>query len=345
MERKHYPVRVFWVLAAGLLVAQASAAPNDALDRLVAAYPEYLVPSEQPNVVRWKDGTETPFDDGIVKTDFEDLLNRASLKDQMSMPYPAGWPVEAPGVNADPGRARHEPFFAKMYGGSKVEVESRLVEVDWPAAGKGTTVKITRVNGVAEALGRVARELAELPAETRRYVSEPVGTFNWRPIAGTSRQSMHGYGAAIDFRLPGSMYRYWRWEKDPGNPAYPAGILSDDRLGQIVRVFEKHGFIWGGKWYHFDTMHFEYRPELLSKAKQSAVGRRQAAVGSRQSAVGSRQSAVGRRQSAVGSRQSAGGSRQSAVGKRQSAVGKRQSAVGKRQSAVGKRQSASGRRH
>jgi hypothetical protein len=30
-----------------------------------------------------------------------------------------------------------------------------------------------------------------------------------------------------------------------------------------VRVFEKHGFIWGGAWYHYDTMHFEYRPELL----------------------------------------------------------------------------------
>jgi peptidoglycan LD-endopeptidase CwlK len=28
-------------------------------------------------------------------------------------------------------------------------------------------------------------------------------------------------------------------------------------------VFEKHGFIWGAKWYHYDTMHFEYRPELL----------------------------------------------------------------------------------
>ncbi len=32
---------------------------------------------------------------------------------------------------------------------------------------------------------------------------------------------------------------------------------------QIVRIFEKHGFIWNGYWYHFDTMHFEYRPELL----------------------------------------------------------------------------------
>jgi hypothetical protein len=32
---------------------------------------------------------------------------------------------------------------------------------------------------------------------------------------------------------------------------------------EIVEIFEKHGFIWGGKWGHFDTMHFEYRPELL----------------------------------------------------------------------------------
>ena len=24
-----------------------------------------------------------------------------------------------------------------------------------------------------------------------------------------------------------------------------------------------HGFIWGGKWYHYDTMHFEFRPELV----------------------------------------------------------------------------------
>ena len=32
---------------------------------------------------------------------------------------------------------------------------------------------------------------------------------------------------------------------------------------EIVDVFEKYGFIWGGRWYHYDTMHFEYRPELF----------------------------------------------------------------------------------
>ena len=36
----------------------------------------------------------------------------------------------------------------------------------------------------------------------------------------------------------------------------------------IVEVFERHGFIWGGKWYHFDSFHFEYRPEMIALAKQ-----------------------------------------------------------------------------
>ena len=34
-----------------------------------------------------------------------------------------------------------------------------------------------------------------------------------------------------------------------------------DTPAEIVEIFEKHGFIWGGRWFHYDTMHFEYRPE------------------------------------------------------------------------------------
>jgi hypothetical protein len=30
---------------------------------------------------------------------------------------------------------------------------------------------------------------------------------------------------------------------------------------EIVDIFERRGFVWGGKWYRYDTMHFEYRPE------------------------------------------------------------------------------------
>ncbi|MDR1839603.1 MAG: M15 family metallopeptidase, partial [Treponema sp.] len=32
---------------------------------------------------------------------------------------------------------------------------------------------------------------------------------------------------------------------------------------KVIKIFETYGFIWGGKWLFFDTMHFEYRPEIL----------------------------------------------------------------------------------
>jgi hypothetical protein len=42
-------------------------------------------------------------------------------------------------------------------------------------------------------------------------------------------------------------------------------IYTSRTLIEIVEVFEKYGFIRGGKWYHYDTTHIEYRPELLLK--------------------------------------------------------------------------------
>jgi type I restriction enzyme R subunit len=32
-----------------------------------------------------------------------------------------------------------------------------------------------------------------------------------------------------------------------------------------VQIFEKRGFIWGGKWYHYDTMHFELLASIKSR--------------------------------------------------------------------------------
>ena len=72
---------------------------------------------------------------------------------------------------------------------------------------------------------------------------------------------MHAYGAAVDLNLHWS--GYWLW--DEGQNARV--IRYRNRMPQdIVDAFERHGFIWGGKWYHYDTMHFEYRPELLPLA-------------------------------------------------------------------------------
>lgn len=40
---------------------------------------------------------------------------------------------------------------------------------------------------------------------------------------------------------------------------------------QIVDAFERHGFTWGGRWNHYDTMHFEYRQELVAIAKEAGA--------------------------------------------------------------------------
>ncbi|WP_240488652.1 M15 family metallopeptidase [Labilithrix luteola] len=52
---------------------------------------------------------------------------------------------------------------------------------------------------------------------------------------------------------------YWEWEKKPdGSFTWKNSIPQ-----AIVDAFESERFIWGGRWAHFDTMHFEYRPELF----------------------------------------------------------------------------------
>ncbi len=53
-------------------------------------------------------------------------------------------------------------------------------------------------------------------------------------------------------------------------PALENVALACDALRKKdpgVAAFEDNGFVWGGKWPFFDTMHFEYRPEVLLLAR------------------------------------------------------------------------------
>ena len=57
---------------------------------------------------------------------------------------------------------------------------------------------------------------------------------------------------------------YWEWAKGKDGK-----VVWKNRVpAAIGEIFERHGFIWGAKWYHFDSMHFEYRPELIALARQ-----------------------------------------------------------------------------
>lgn len=225
--------------------------------RLLDAYPQFLE-RRDGNALVWRDGKRMTIDDGLGPKTPEDRLDAPDLKDMLATPYPVGV-APPPARDTDPGRARNSAFFQAMYGDcEKGGVSAHLVPVVWLPKKWGKTLQVTRVNGVAERLAAVSADLDKLPARFDTYLFPPAGTYNCRPIAGTSRLSPHGLGIAIDIATKHT--DYWRWNKPGSDGRY---TYRNRIPAEIVAIFEKHGFIWGGKWYHYDTMHFEYRPELL----------------------------------------------------------------------------------
>lgn len=197
------------------------------------------------------------YDDGREK-DFPTMLDDSDMEDMFYVAYEQPSEGQVPEYLADAGRSRNEDLFKKMYGNSSATVQKKLVNVPW----FGQNVKFTSVNGAADQLKKVAEELERYP-ELRKYLKSS-GTFYWRPVRGAKRLSAHSYGIAFDIGVDHS--DYWLWKNSGANET--AKIKYANRIPhQIVDIFRKHGFIWGGSWYHFDTMHFEYRPEILEYSR------------------------------------------------------------------------------
>ena len=213
--------------------------------KLIAVYPQ-IVGCKRNHII-WSDGTKMLYNDTKSKRDFNYLLNHADIEDMFRYSYLNG-PYSNPPRNYDPGRIRNDAFFKKMYGSSSREVRRHLRTINW----FGRRLRVTTINGIDRKLQTIERELRALGPRYAKYLTPPGGTFNWRKIAGTTRLSVHSFGAAIDINTKYS--NYWRWSRGRYQNKIPL---------KIVKIFERHGFIWGGKWYHYDTMHFEYRPELL----------------------------------------------------------------------------------
>ena len=108
-------------------------------------------------------------------------------------------------------------------------------------------------------------ETSETDASVRAWIDNIDRMYGWvwRNIGGTQSRSFHSYGIAIDImpRFTGGREIYWRW----AGPNWLT-IPYERRYhppDPVIQAFESFGFIWGGKWPVFDTIHFEYRPELL----------------------------------------------------------------------------------
>ncbi len=251
------------VLAPAALAGSFGAPPpdiRDRLDALVAAYPEHLI-SHDGKHITWSDGSKMPISDGRTDKTFQELLNAPDIDDMFAFPYRAGSKPSAPRVNHDPGRIRYEPFFTKMYGDCRTATGApSQATVPWLKQKRGGSVRVTTVNDVHEALAAVSAELDRLPSRFVKFLRPNSGTYNCRKISGTKRLSVHAFAAAIDINV--KQAHYWKWAK----PGKDGTYRWRNRIPmEIIEVFERHGFIWGGRWYHYDTMHFEYRPELLPR--------------------------------------------------------------------------------
>lgn len=219
-------------------------------NELIEAYPEQNLRYEEKQIC-FPDGTKIPFDDGRYKT-FVGRLEQADLEDIFAFPYDT---VGTPRYLSDAGRSRNVQFLMAMYGRSSSEVQQNLVEVEW----FGQTLRMTKINGVADQLQKVAEELLLYP-EFRPFLVD-ASSFYWRNVRGAKHLSAHSFGIAIDINVEHS--NYWRFIYPEASETTHIGYENHIPL-DIVRIFERYGFIWGGRWYHFDTMHFEYRPEILS---------------------------------------------------------------------------------
>jgi len=110
--------------------------------------------------------------------------------------------------------------------------------------------------------------MAKTNTAVSRWVNniKSIDGWNWRNIAESQSRSYHAYGAAIDF-LPkslGGLETYWLWTANHTPEWWTVPYTRRFHPPQeVINAFESYGFIWGGKWRYYDTMHFEYRPEIL----------------------------------------------------------------------------------
>ncbi|XXF79002.1 M15 family metallopeptidase [Myxococcaceae bacterium GXIMD 01537] len=242
-----------WLLAAALAppgLALADEAPPPGLSCLARYYAGTPERREDTWGLALPGGAFVPWDDGRTKRP-EERLAEPDLEDMLAQPYVRGpiGPVTREGE--DPGRVRVEALFRAAYG----ERRERVDVVDFPFFGRRLKVHRRALPAFERVRARLEALVAREP-DLRRHLEGAGGTFNWRPIAGTTRLSAHAFGVSLDLNT--ARADYWQWQRPPGPPRWRNRVPL-----ALVEAFEAEGFIWGGRWYHYDTMHFEWRPELF----------------------------------------------------------------------------------
>ena len=209
----------------------------------------------------------------------EELSNEANYRSLQFYNYPANLPEWVKPTDEETERykswtttrsqtqIRRSNFFLDTLwqASTRVQTENNMVRITF--LGKRTNIH----KDIQETLARVETRIQEI-AKTENEVQTWINSLNqlegygWRNIADTQSRSYHSYGLAVDLlpRSMGSRQTYWLWtsqyREDWWNVSYRERYHPPE---SVIKTFESFGFVWGGKWPLFDTMHFEYRPEIL----------------------------------------------------------------------------------
>lgn len=163
---------------------------------------------------------------------------------------------------------RRNPEFYDTLWQSHTREESAANQVQISFLGKTFSVH-RELEGRLIKIDALIRGAAKTDPAVQSFINEigSIGAWNWRNVAVTASRSYHSYGAAVDI-LPKNlkgMATYWQWEADKSAEWYKIPYTKRYHPPPaVVKIFEQYGFCWGGKWPLFDTMHFEYRPEIMA---------------------------------------------------------------------------------
>lgn len=134
--------------------------------------------------------------------------------------------------------ARVEPPFTMVYRDGNEVTTIRSIQFH----AKGAAVLKAALDACWEAGGK------DLTNPLFNHIRNFSGSYNYRPIRGSSRLSCHAFGAAIDFDA----------EHLPLGKNIPAGEMPEI----VVKCFKDQGFFWGGDYTgRKDPMHFQLAHE------------------------------------------------------------------------------------
>jgi hypothetical protein len=109
-------------------------------------------------------------------------------------------------------------------------------------------IHVKCATSLGEILDRAWRDIGRDQKLADEYGwSQYSGSYNYRPIRGSKRLSMHAFGCAIDFDASHNQLHSSATDK--------IGFTAADPL---VKAFEAEGWVWGGRWTgRSDPMHFQ----------------------------------------------------------------------------------------